>query len=234
MDTENLTLSSISLENTPHLWKEKDILIFFIDMDNYDALSTEFLNNIEKEDLEKLQTLYFKKRFVISRMVLKHILCILLKMESTLDISTYKDSYGEVHILGHEDLHICISYSESIAALAISKVKIGIDVEIKRPLSLKNTLKYFHKTPFCTDKSVNDDDLLKSWTLKEAYCKFSNKSMLSFLNREPDFNSASYFNFVLDDEYVFSIVTESCQHSINISRLEKINPDSGRFDYKVS
>lgn len=225
MYTENLILSSISLENTPHLWKEKDILVFFIDMDNYDALSTEFLNNTEKEDLGKLQTLYFKKRFVISRTVLKYILCILLKMESALDISTYKDNYGEVHILDHEDLHICISYSENILALAISKVKIGIDVEIKRPLALKNTLKYFHKIPSCTDKSVSGTDLLNTWTIKEAYCKFSNRGMLSSLNEEPDFNNASYFNFLLDDKYVFSIVTESDQYAFNINRLEKINPD---------
>ncbi|MDI9395467.1 MAG: 4'-phosphopantetheinyl transferase superfamily protein [Euryarchaeota archaeon] len=223
MHSENLILSSISLENTLHLWEENDILIFFIDLDSYDVLSTEYLNNTEKEELGKLQTLYFQKRFVISRMVLKSILCILLKMESSLDISTYKDSYGKVHILGHEDLHICISYSENIVALAISKVKIGIDVEIKRPLALKNTFKYFHKTALCGDKSANDADLLKTWTIKEAYCKFFNKTMLSSLSKDPDFNNASYFNFLLDDKYVFSIVTESDQYAINISRLEKIN-----------
>jgi 4'-phosphopantetheinyl transferase len=41
-----------------------DILIFFIDLDYNDVLSTESLNNIEKEDLEKLQTLYFKKNLL--------------------------------------------------------------------------------------------------------------------------------------------------------------------------
>lgn len=223
MHTENLMLSSVSLENTLPLWKENDILIFFIDLDNYDALSTESLNNTEKEDLEKLQTLYFKKRFIVSRLVLKHILCNLLNMESILNISTYKDRYGEVHILDHEDLHICISYSEDIVVLAISKVKIGIDIEIIRSLALKNTLKYLHKTPFYTEKSVSDTDLLKAWTVKEAYCKFSNKSMLSFLNKEPEFSNASYFNFVLDESYVFSIVTELGQHAMNLNRLEKIN-----------
>lgn len=223
MHTENLMLSSVSLENTLPFWKENDILIFFIDLDNYDALSTESLNNTEKEDLEKLQTLYFKKRFIVSRLVLKHILCNLLNMESILNIPTYKGRYGEVHILGREDLHICISYSENVAVLAISKIKIGIDIEVIRPLALKNTLKYLYNTPFCTDTSVSDTDLLKAWTVKEAYCKFSNKGMLSFLNKEPEFNNASYFNFVLDGRYVFSIVTGPDQYAMNINHLEKIN-----------
>lgn len=223
MHTENLMLSSISLENTLPLWKENDILIFFIDLDNYDVLSTESLNNIEKEDLEKLQTLYFKKRFIVSRLVLKHILCDLLNKASILNISTYRDRNGEVHILDNEDLHICISYSENVAVLAISKIKIGIDIEIIRPLALKNTLKYLHKTPFYTEKQVSDTDLLKAWTVKEAYCKFSNKSMFSFLTKEPDFSNASYFNFVLDNRYVLSIVTGSGQYTMSLSRLEKIN-----------
>lgn len=222
MHTENLMLSSVSLENTFRLWKENDILIFVIDLDNYDALSMESLNNAEKEDLEKLQTSYFKKRFIVSRLVLKHILCNLLNMESILNISTYKDSCGEIHILDHEDLHICISYSENIAVLAISKVKIGIDIEVIRSLALKNTLKYLYNTPFYTDMS-SDTDLLKAWTVKEAYCKFSNKGMLSFLNKEPDFSNASYSNFVLDERYVFSIVTGTGQYAMNINHLEKIN-----------
>lgn len=229
MRTENLILSSVLLENIPCLWEKNDILIFFIDLDNYNALNTESLSSIEKKYLEKLQTSYFKKRFIVSRVVLKHILCTLLKMDSVLSISTYKDRYGEVRIIDREDLHICISYSESIVALAVSKVKIGIDIETKRPLELKNTLKYLHNERIYSDKpvtlypdkSVTDDDFLKTWTLKEAFSKFSNKSMFSFLNKEPDFNNASCSHFLLDEKYIFSIVAESDRHTIIMSHLEK-------------
>jgi len=40
MHADNLILSSVPLENTPHLWEKNDILIFLIDLDNYDVLST--------------------------------------------------------------------------------------------------------------------------------------------------------------------------------------------------
>lgn len=224
MYTENLIiLSSTPLENIPSLWKQNDILIFLIDLNDYDTLSMEHLNHIEKKHFEKLKTNYFKKRYIVSRIVLKCVLCHLLKKKSVTDISTYKDECGQVHILDHKELHICISYSENIVTLAVSKVEIGIDVETKRSLALKSTFKYFQKRPSNTEKSLSDDDILKMWTLKEAYCKFFKKGIFSLLKEEPDFNNACYSNYVLDNKYIFSIITDSNLHTINISFLKKID-----------
>jgi len=229
MYTENsITLSSILLESIPHLWAQNDVLIFLIDLDNYDTPGMECLNKSEREYFEKLKTTYFKKRYVVSRTVLKHVLCRLLKKSSVLKISTSKDELGEVHILNHKELHICISYSENIATLAVSKVKVGIDVEIKRPMALKNTLKYLQPAYPFPYKSESDADLLMAWTLKEAYCKFSNKPMLSILSKEPDFNNTFYSSYLLDNKFIFSVITDSGPHTINISRLGKINFDWDR------
>jgi len=226
MYTENsITLSSVPLENLPHLWAQNDILIFLIDLDDYYTLSMECLNNSEREHIEQLKTTYFKKRYVVSRNVLKQILCQLLNKSSVLEISTYNGEFGEVNILNHKELHICLSYSENIATLAVSKVKVGIDVEIKRPLALKNTLKYLQTASPFPDKSESNADILIEWTLKEAYCKFSNKSMLSILDKEPNFNNTFYSSSLLDSKYIFSIVTDSDSYAINISRLEKIGSD---------
>src|SRR5690606_23815750 len=108
MCTENLiTLTSVSLENITRLWEHNDVLIFLIDLDNYGIVGVESLNNDEKESLEKLKTKHSKKRYIVSRTVLKHILYHLLKKKSILDISTYKDEHGEVHVLDHEELDIC-------------------------------------------------------------------------------------------------------------------------------
>ncbi|AKB29842.1 hypothetical protein MSSIT_3123 [Methanosarcina siciliae T4/M] len=221
----SIILSSVPLKNLPNLWAQNDVLIFLIDLGDYDTLSMECLNNSERENLEKLKTEYFKKRYIVSRMVLKHILCKLLNKTSVLEISTCKDKFGEVHILSHKELHICISYSENIATLAVSKVKVGIDVEIKRPLALKNTLKYLKPVSQFSDKSESDAYILIGWTLREAYCKFSNESMLSVLGKEPDFNNIFYSSYLLDNKYVFSLITDSDSHTIKISRLGKISSD---------
>ncbi|HIH92759.1 TPA: hypothetical protein HA338_01535 [Methanosarcina acetivorans] len=226
MYTENsIILSSVPLKNLPNLWAQNDVLIFLIDLGDYDTLSMECLNNSEREHFEKLKTAYFKKRYVVSRTVLKHILCQLLNKNSVLQIATYKDEFGEVHILNHNELHICLSYSENIATLSVSKVKVGIDVEIKRPMALKNTLKYLQPASPFSGKSESDTYVLIEWTLREAYCKFSNKPMLSVLSKEPDFNNTFYSSYLLDNKYIFSLITDSDSHTIKISRLGKISSD---------
>lgn len=272
MYTQNLKLSSISLDDVSRLWKENDTIIFLADLDIYNILSsstlsnsilnntsnstsnnisnntlskntlsdmlssnslnnaliTEYLSSAEKENLEKFQTLYFKKRFIVSRIILKHILCRILDKASVPEISTYKKGYGGVYIHNYEGIHICISYSENIISLAISKVRIGIDIEVNRPLKLKNNLRYCQNMSQYYERSYperqqTDVEFLKTWTMKEAYCKYSGKSMLLNLNKEPDASDIYFSNYILDGEYIFSIAADQKQYAVNICRLEKIN-----------
>jgi 4'-phosphopantetheinyl transferase len=183
MDIGYLTLpASILLKDIPNLWEQNDILILLIDLDSY-TFSTQYLDDSEKEDLNNLKTSYFRERYIVSRTVLKFVLHYLLKGQSVFKISTYKDEYGRVHIRDHEELHICISYSGKIISLAISKINVGIDIELKKPHSIGKFSKYLNKQALETDGLGNGLDLLTLFTLKEAYSKFSNKSILSCLKK---------------------------------------------------
>ncbi|MCD4807520.1 MAG: hypothetical protein K8R13_08145 [Methanococcoides sp.] len=209
MDTNNLKIpSTVSLEHILHFWEQNDILILIVDLNDYDTLSTYHLDDIEKEHLERLQTEYFKKRYITSRTVLKYILRHLLKERDVSDISMYKDKYGRVHVRDHEEVHICISYTENIVTLAISKIEVGIDVEIRKLRSLTNVSKYLHTTLLHTDTYANGHDLLMTWTLKEAYCKFSNKSIFSNLNKELDLNNICHLNYIINNKYILAVVTD--------------------------
>jgi 4'-phosphopantetheinyl transferase len=175
------------------------------------------------ESLEKLQTSHFKKRYIISRTVLKHTLCDIIKERSASEISTYKDGYGRVCIHNHSALYICISYTQSIVVLAISKIEIGIDIELGRTLALKSNLKNLHTKPSLTDEPVNEADLLKIWTLKEAYSKFSNKNMHLIFSKKLDLRGVSHSTYVLDNKYILSVITNFGSHIININHLQKID-----------
>ncbi|MCQ1535222.1 hypothetical protein FTO70_05870 [Methanosarcina sp. KYL-1] len=223
MQTKIKIPSTTSLEHVPHLWEQNDVLIFLIDLDSYNTLSTEHLDGIEKEYLERLQTRHFKKRYTASRLVLKCILCRLLNERSVSDIVTYKDEYGKVHVRGHEELHICISYTGNIVALAISKVEVGVDMELKRMLSLSNISKYLYTKPLDADKSGSNLDLLTTWTLKEAYCKFSNKSIFSNFNKEMDFSNVCSSSYIINNIYILAIITDSNRYTLKICRLQKIS-----------
>ena len=197
MCIEKLTLPlSVSLEDIPYRWQQSEVLIFLVDLDDYFTFSTNYLNMVELESLKKLQTIYFKKRYIISRTVLKHILCNIINERSASGTSTYKDEHGKVCIRNHNELYICISYTESIVALAISKVEVGIDIEFKKKLSLESTLKNLRTKPSLTDIPVGEAYLLKIWTLKEAYSKFSNKKMHLTFNKELDLSNFSHSTYI--------------------------------------
>jgi 4'-phosphopantetheinyl transferase len=221
---ENLTLPFlVSLDEIPHLWQHSDALIFLVDLNDYDTLNTGYLSSIELESLARLKTSYFKRRYIISRTVLKRILCKVTGERSASGISTYKDRNGRVCILNNSELYICISYTESVAVLAVSKVEIGIDIELEKKLALKSNLKDLSMKLLSTDEPISDTDLLKIWTLKEAYSKFSNNKMHLIFNKELDLSSVNYRTFILNEKYILSVITSSKSHTININRLHRID-----------
>jgi 4'-phosphopantetheinyl transferase len=224
MYRESLILSSpISLSSIPYLWQQSDVLIFLVNLDDYAIFSTSYLNKTEMEYLERLKTGYFKKRYIVSRTVLKHILYSIIRDRSVSEISTYKDGYGKVYIHNYTDLHVCISYTQSTVVLAISKIKIGIDIELGRTLDLKSNLKYLGSKFSLTDKSINEADLLKIWTLKEAYSKFSNQNMHFIFSNKLDLSGVSYLTYFLDNKYMLSIITYLGSYIISINHLLKID-----------
>ncbi len=206
----------------PDLWEQNDILILLIDLDSYSVFSTEYLDDTEKEDLDRFKTSYFKKRYIVSRTVLKYVLHCLIKGKSVSDIVTYKDEYGRVHVNDHKELHICISYTGNIVSLAISKVNVGIDIELRKLFSPGKVSKYLNKRVLESDGFGHDLDLLTLFTLKEAYCKFSNKSILSSLNKELDLNNVFSLSYILNDLYILSVITDAEPHALRISYLQKI------------
>jgi 4'-phosphopantetheinyl transferase len=216
----------IPLKNIPHLWEQNDIIILLVDLDDYNVLSTKYLDEAEKEEIDIFKTRYFKNRYIISRTVLKYIICCLFKEGAVFAISTYKDKYGKVHVQGHDELYICMSYTGNIASLAISKIKVGIDIELKKLFSFEKITRYLHKPILRTKDSGNDHDLLIEWTLKEAYCKLSNKSMLANLNKELDLSSVFHSSYILNEKYVLSVITCINPHDLNISFLPKITLNS--------
>jgi 4'-phosphopantetheinyl transferase len=221
MDIGDLNLpTSVLLQDIPNLWEQNDILILLIDLDNY-TFGTGYLDDNEKEDLNNFKTNYFRERYIVSRTVLKFVLHYLLKGQSVFKICTYKDEYGRVHVRGHEELHICISYTGNVISLAISKVNVGIDIEFKRPISSGKFSKYLNKKDLETDGLENGLELLTLFTLKEAYSKFTNKSIISCLNKELDLEYIFYSSFNLNDRYILSIVTDTKPHAVNISYLQK-------------
>lgn len=221
MNIEHFTLPIVSAEQVSYLWKENDILIFIIDLIDYPSPDANYLNEAEKVHLDTLKTEYFKNRFIVSRLVLKYLSGI-LKEKPCFEMVTLKDGYGRVHVCDHNDLHVCIAYTENIVTLAVSKTDLGIDVEVIKPRSVTSISKSIDSSLPDGTPSENSSDFLLMWTLKEAYSKYSNKTMISNLNRKLDLSDVFHSNCILDNKYMLAVVTKVDQYKVGMYHLQKI------------
>lgn len=222
--TEYCTLSTVPLKQVAHLWNKNDVLIFIADLKDYSVLNEEYLDKVEKIYLNSLKTEYFRKRYLISRFLLKYLSGI-LKERPWSDMVTYKDEHGRVRVRDHNDLHVCIAYTENIVALAISKIEMGIDIEVIRSRSVASISRSIDRTLSDSAPSINSSDFLTRWTLKEAYCKFSNETMFSSLARKLDLSGVYHSSYVLDSKYLLAFVTKCYPYKVKIVRLQRIDLD---------
>lgn len=222
MEIEQLTPSTVSVKQVTDIWKENEVLIFIIDLNEYPSPCADYLNEIEKAHLDTLKTEYFKKRYIVSRMVLKS-LSGLLKEKPWSCISTIKDECGRVHVCDYNDLHVCIAYSENIIVLAISKIDLGIDIEVIRSRSVTSISKSIDRSLPDGTSSKDSSDFLIMWTLKEAYCKLSNRTMFSNLSRKLDLSDVYNLSYIIDNKYLLALVTKSRPPKVSINHLQKID-----------
>ncbi|WP_214044524.1 4'-phosphopantetheinyl transferase superfamily protein [Methanomethylovorans sp.] len=226
MHIEHFTPSVVSLEQVPYLWAENEVLVFIIDLKDHPLPDADHLNEDEKVHLNTLKTEYFKNRYTVSRLVLKYLVCT-LKEKSLSEIATFKDVHGRVHVCDHSDLHICISYTEDKIALALSKIDVGIDIESMRSRSVTSILKSIDRSLPDGTLSEHDSDFLLLWTLKEAYCKYSNETMFSNLTKKLDMSGFYHAMYIIDNEYALAFITKCQYPKVKIVNLQGTDLENG-------
>jgi 4'-phosphopantetheinyl transferase len=216
------SLSPLFSLSVQKLWNNNDILLFLVDLEIYEQLGLSYLSSDEKEYLTKLKTNYFRKRFIVSRSLLKIILQHVLKKRSSLDISLYRNNSGRVCVHNNEEIYICISYTENLVAFSISKQKTGIDIEYIRPIDLKIFSKCLQNTISKNEMfQENDVDKLKIWTLREAYCKLTDQSMLECLNKQIVLNDIDHKEYIINNRYILSVAFASKENNIKVCHIQK-------------
>lgn len=215
--------NAISLRNIPLLWEQNDVIVLIIDLDDYEILNEGLLDDYEKKNLETLKTKYFKKRYIVSRTIMKHVISYLPGGRQPSEIRLYKDEHGKIHVSGNSELHLCISYTGELLTIAISKIRIGIDAELRKKRSINNLLKNVQsKNTDCGDIRADLDSLIM-WTVKEAYSKFSNTNACYYIKKELDFGSFFHISYMVNNRCILSIVTASNEFNMKIVQLEKID-----------
>jgi 4'-phosphopantetheinyl transferase len=188
-------------------WQNNDIITVLADIGMYDKMLYNTLDTAEKEQERELKSAYFKKRFVVSRSVLKNILFAGLGMQNTVLI---RDKNGRVRVRNRPDIFISLSYSGPCIAVTVGKRKIGSDIEIVRPVGLRK----IRSSPLFDgvtsgDGEVDNQHLLHVWTLLEAYAKFHDISLYPMI-KDRFFSPDTHFvSYLIDQRFILSLASDS-------------------------
>jgi len=199
-------------------WQTHDIITFIVDLGVYHASLGDFLDPGEKERREEFRSAYFKKRFTVSRWLIRQILSLLFRTESVSDIVLVRRKEGGIEVKDHKDVHISLSYSGSCMALSIGKRKLGCDIEVLRPMDILKTL----SCPLFGDVNCANDSriFLHRWTLLEAYAKLHDKNPYSLLNSRVPLKDVHFVSYCLDRYAVLSLALDTDRQKDILIRLD--------------
>jgi 4'-phosphopantetheinyl transferase len=206
------SINQCLLEEIPMYWEANDAITFLANLGMYNPSLYHILDNSEKEQEQKFKTDYFKKRFTISRSLLKHILHPILATETPSVILLSKEKKGRVIIPGRPEICISLSYSGPYIAITVGKQKIGSDIEVMRPIKANKIsssqifINYLH-----TDDRDYLQRIIHVWTLVESYAKLYNDNPYSLLNSNFPFNYANFVSYCINNHLILSLASGNKQ-----------------------
>ena len=160
-----------------------DIIIYSIYLPNFIDLKADlykFLNSIEVKKAKRFYKEIDRNRFIIYRSILKLILGAYTKLDVKKIYLDY-DFNKKPYLASHPWLHFNISHSENFAVIAISRKKVGIDIEY-----LSEDFKFTNLLPDIFDDNERliiqnaadkKNTFYTLWTRKESFVKALGKGI---------------------------------------------------------
>jgi len=224
------SMNQCLFEEIPLYWEAYDVITFLTDLRTYCPAHYEDLDNNEKEQEQKFKTEYFKKRFTISRSLLKRILQPVLGADNPSDILLRKEKGGRVIVPGRPGIYISLSYSGHLTAISIGKQKIGCDIEEVRPVKtrkIETSPVFIHYN--CSKDREPLQQVIHGWTLIESYAKLHDKNPYHLLNNCALFRDANFVSYCINNHVIFSLASEKIQFTDILVWLD--TPGTGKSSY---
>jgi 4'-phosphopantetheinyl transferase len=188
-------------------WTAHDAVTVLVDLgavgpDLYDLLA----------DDEKKRVLLYKsdrsrRRFVVSRAVLKRILSEILS-EDAREIVLTRSAEGRVLVRDWPHVHVSLSYHGTSIAVTVGKRKLGSDLEGVRPIrdGKITASRVFRECPRAegTDRT---EHVIHVWTLVESCAKLQDASPYHLLGACSPFGDANLVSYRIDRQLVLSLAS---------------------------
>lgn len=193
-------------DNIMSYWMAYDAITFLIDIGRYDPALHDFLTDDEKEHELRFKSVISRRRFVVSRAILKHILAKILPKMKISDVVLIRDNDGRIHVKDKPHVYICLSYYGTSIVITVGKRKIGSDIERVRPLmDRKITASPVFNNCRCAQGEERMRQVIHVWTLVESYAKLYDTNPYPLLNSCLPFENAEFVSYYIDQHTLFSL-----------------------------
>ena len=205
-----------SFSGNQYALSANDIIIYSIYLPDFIDLKSDlykFLNSIEIKKAKRFYKEVDRNRFIIYRSILK----LLLGAYTKLDVKNIYLDYDfnkKPYLASHPWLHFNISHSENFAAIAVSRRKVGIDIEY-----LAEGFKFSNLLPDIFDDNERliiqnaadkKNTFYTLWTRKESFVKALGKGIDEDFKNIPSSDGLHTIDFKLikntQDWQVYSFV----------------------------
>ena len=209
MKTSKLSISfsdvkgAESIPDKKYFLDSDDIIIYTIYLPNFTDIKNDLSKFLNAKEIKKAQRFYKESdtnRFIIYRSILKFILAAHTKLRIK-DIYFDYNFNKKPYLISHPWLHFNVSHSEDFAAIAISRKKVGLDIEY-----MSNDFKFTTLLPDVFEDSEaiqiqNSSDIkhafYTSWTRKEAFVKALGKGIDEDFKNIPSLDGQYYIDSTL-------------------------------------
>lgn len=197
-----------TLEQIVPYWEDNDTLTFLVDLDTYHPSFSTFLDHEEKEHELRYKTAVSRKRFVVSRTFLKHILKQVLSTPTLSDIILIRKKYGRIFINDFPGIYISLSYSGTWIAITVAKRKIGSDIEVLRPMDIRKVKSHplFYSVEARNEKE-RTRHFLQIWTLLEAGAKLRDRNTYACLTEKAFPPYITFVSYCINNTSIFSLAS---------------------------
>jgi 4'-phosphopantetheinyl transferase len=215
-------LNQCTGETIPDIWRANDVITILADLGMYHPGQVDNLDHNEKERVRRYRTDYFKKRFILSRSILKHILQPVLGAQEPSDILVGRERGGRILLHNRPDIGISLSYSGPSLAITVAKQKIGSDIETVRLIDIGKN----RSCPLLSDNTFKERkersrNFLHRWTLVEACAKLHDKNPFSLLNHSTLFHDTHFVSYCIDHSVILSLASGKEQFTDSLVWLDR-------------
>ena len=143
--------------------------------------------------------------------------------------SIMQNPNGKPYFSDDPGFQFSISHSGDWAVVAVSDVSVGVDIQLKKPISLKLAGRFFTKNEQRLLASLEgeeyNDTFYRIWTAKEAICKVRGDSLVMILCRTDTVAFDGTLKDVVDDVFVKRIDFPDPGFALAVASEEDSTPE---------